>query len=102
MYVWLGKQSQPPILSVRVTPEKTIREVDGQFYVPFTLTNKGGETVESVHVTAELETGNSVKEQSEQEINFLSSDESQEGAFIFKENPKKGKLALQVKSYKLP
>jgi uncharacterized protein (TIGR02588 family) len=100
LYVWLGKQRQPPVLSV--THEKTIREVDGQFYVPFILTNKGGETVESVRVLAELEIKNGNKEQGEQEIDFLSSGEIQEGAFIFSKNPKNGKLNLRVISYKLP
>jgi uncharacterized protein (TIGR02588 family) len=100
LYVWLGKQKQPPILSV--TYEKKIREVDGQFYVPFILTNKGGETVESVRVLAKLEMNNSFKEEGEQEIDFLSSDEVQEGAFIFSKNPIKGKLTLRIISYKLP
>lgn len=100
LYVWLGQQRQPPILSV--THEETIREVDGQFYVPFILKNKGGETVESVRVIAELETNNGIKEQSEQEIDFLSGEETQEGAFIFSKNPKNGKFNLRVTSYKLP
>lgn len=100
LYVWLGQQRQPPILSV--TYEKTIRQVDGQFYVPFILKNKGGETVESVRVIAELETTNGVKEQGEQEVDFLSGGEEQEGAFIFNKNPQNGKLSLRVTSYKLP
>lgn len=100
LYVWLGQQRQPPILSV--TYEKMIRQVDGQFYVPFVLKNKGGETVESVRIVAELETSNSMKEQGEQEIDFLSGGEEQQGAFIFSKNPKNGKLNLRVTGYKLP
>lgn len=99
LYVWLGQQRKPPILSV--TYQNEIRTVNGQFYVPFTLTNKGGETVESVRVLAELKT-NSDKEEGEQEIDFLSSGEEQEGAFIFSKNPMQGKLTLKVTSYKLP
>ncbi len=100
LYIWLGQQRQPPNLSV--THAKMIRQIDGQFYVPFTLKNKGGETVESVRVSAELETNNSVKEQGEQEIDFLSGGEEKEGAFIFTKNPKYGKINLRVTSYKLP
>jgi uncharacterized protein (TIGR02588 family) len=99
LYVWLGQQRKPPILSV--TYQNEIRTANGQFYVPFTLTNTGGETVESVRVLAELET-NSGKEEGEQEIDFLSSGEEQEGAFIFSKNPMQGKLTLKVTSYKLP
>lgn len=99
-YVWLGKERQPPVFSIKT--ENTIREVDGQFYVPFSLINKGGETVESVRVAAELEINSSLKERGEQEIDFLSSGEVQEGAFIFSTNPEDGKLKLKVESYKLP
>jgi uncharacterized protein (TIGR02588 family) len=100
LYVWLGQQRQPPILSI--TYKKEIREVNGQFYIPFTLTNQGGETVESVRVFAELEMNNRSKEQGEQEIDFLSGSEEREGAFVFSKNPRQGKLTLRVTSYKLP
>jgi uncharacterized protein (TIGR02588 family) len=100
LYVWLGKQSQPPILSV--TYEKTIRESDGQFYVPFVLSNKGGETVESVRIVANLKMSSSIEESGEQEIDFLSSGEVQNGAFIFSKDPAKGQMTIRVTSYKLP
>jgi uncharacterized protein (TIGR02588 family) len=100
LYVWLGQQRQPPILSA--TYKKEILKVNGQFYVPFTLTNKGGETVESVRILAELETNNSSKEEGEQEIDFLSGGEEREGAFIFSRDPTQGRLTLKVTSYKLP
>jgi uncharacterized protein (TIGR02588 family) len=100
MYVWLGKQNQPPILSIAY--EKTIRESDGQFYVPFVLENKGGETVESVHIVAKLKTNNGIEESGEQEIDFLSSGEVQNGSFIFSKNPSKGQMTIRVTGYKLP
>jgi uncharacterized protein (TIGR02588 family) len=100
MYVWLGKQSQPPILSIAY--EKTIRESDGQFYVPFVLENKGGETVESVQVIAKLNINNEIEESGEQEIDFLSSGEVQNGSFIFSKNPSKGQMTIRVTGYKLP
>jgi uncharacterized protein (TIGR02588 family) len=100
LYIWLGKQSQPPILSV--TYEKTIRKSEGQFYVPFVLLNKGGETVESVRVVAKLKMSNGIEELGEQEIDFLSSGEVQNGAFVFSKDPKKGQMNIRVTSYKLP
>ncbi|NJM75820.1 MAG: TIGR02588 family protein [Acaryochloridaceae cyanobacterium RU_4_10] len=100
LYIWLGKQSQPPILSV--TYEKTIRKSEGQFYVPFVLLNKGGETVESVRVVAKLKMSNGIEELGEQEIDFLSSGEVQNGAFVFSKDPKKGQINIRVTSYKLP
>jgi uncharacterized protein (TIGR02588 family) len=100
LYIWLGKQSQPPILSV--TYEKTIRESDGQFYVPFVLKNKGGETVESVRIFATLKMANGIEESGEQEVDFLSSGEVQNGSFIFSANPTKGKINIRVTSYREP
>ncbi len=99
-YTWLNDENQPPILSV--TNKQTIREIDGQFYVPFEVINTGGDTAESVQIIAELQINDKVVEIGEQQIDFLSRNETEEGAFIFSKNPKQGKLILRVSSYKLP
>jgi len=100
VYNWLTKKHEPPIISVtRNTP---IRESKGQFYVPFTVTNTGGETAESVQIIAELRVNGEVLESGDQQIDFLSSGETQEGAFIFSRNPSQGQLIVRSSSYKLP
>lgn len=100
LYNWLTKKHEPPIISVtRNTP---IRETQGQFYVPFTVTNTGGETAESVQIIAELRVNGEVLESGDQQIDFLSSGETQEGAFIFSRNPSQGQLIVRSTSYKLP
>lgn len=100
-YTWLDeRQQRPPILSVLNT--ETIRAAEGQFYVPFTVTNSGGKTAESVQIAAELRVGGAISEAATVEINFLSNDEKAEGAFIFSRDPRQGKLTLRVASYKLP
>ncbi|MEH1914305.1 TIGR02588 family protein [Nostoc sp.] len=99
-YTWLNEKNQPPILSV--TQKQTIREINGQFYVPFEVVNSGGDTAESVQIMAELLINGKVTETGEQQIDFLSSGESEEGAFIFSHNPRQGQLNLRVGSYKLP
>ncbi|MEA5627929.1 TIGR02588 family protein [Nostoc sp. UHCC 0251] len=99
-YTWLNEKDQPPILSV--TKKQTIREVDGRFYVPFEVENSGGETAESVQIMAELLINGKVTETGEQQIDFLSSGETEEGAFIFSHNPRQGQLNVRVSSYKLP
>jgi len=100
LYNWLTKKHEPPIISVtRNTP---IRETKGQFYVPFTVTNTGGETAESVQIIAELRVNGEVWESGDQQIDFLSSGETQEGAFIFSHNPSQGQLIVRTSSYKLP
>jgi len=100
LYNWLAKKQEPPVISVtRNTP---IRETQGQFYVPFTVTNTGGETAESVQIIAELRVNGEVLESGDQQIDFLSSGETQEGAFIFSRNPSQGELIVRSSSYKLP
>ncbi|MEG4312163.1 MULTISPECIES: TIGR02588 family protein [unclassified Microcoleus] len=100
LYNWVTKKQEPPVISVtRNTP---IRENQGQFYVPFTVTNTGGETAESVQIMAELRVNGEVVESGDQQIDFLSSGETQEGAFIFSRNPSQGELIVRSSSYKLP
>ncbi|MBD2690462.1 TIGR02588 family protein [Anabaena catenula] len=99
-YMWLNEKNQPPILSVH--KKQMIREIDGKFYVPFEIVNTGGETAESVQIIAELQIADKVVETGEQQIDFLSDGEKEEGAFIFSQNPRHGQLTVRVASYKLP
>ncbi|MFN6513088.1 MAG: TIGR02588 family protein [Nostoc sp. CreGUA01] len=99
-YTWLNEKNQPPIISV--SKKEAIREINGQFYVPFEVANTGGDTAESVQIIAELLIEGKVTESGEQQIDFLSSGETEEGAFVFSQNPSQGKLNLRIASYKLP
>ncbi|MDZ7959133.1 MAG: TIGR02588 family protein [Aulosira sp. DedQUE10] len=99
-YTWLNDKNQPPVVSV--INKQRIRQIDGQFYVPFEVVNKGGDTAESVQIMAELEINGKVSETGEQQIDFLSGGETEEGAFVFSQNPNQGKLTIRVASYKLP
>jgi len=98
LYDWLSAKKQPPVLEVRSEPT---RVAQNQFYVPFKVTNTGGDTVEMVQVTAELRVKGEV-EAGEQQIDFLAGDETEEGAFVFSRDPRQGELILRVGSYKLP
>ncbi|QLE54480.1 TIGR02588 family protein [Nostoc sp. TCL26-01] len=100
-YVWFNDKNQPPILAV-TKKQQMIREINGQFYIPFEVVNTGGQTAESVQIIAELEIGGKVIETGEQHIDFLSDSEQEEGAFIFSKNPNEGKLTVRIASYKLP
>lgn len=97
---WATQQKRPPVLQLDRNGE--IRETEGQFYVPFEVSNVGGETVESVQVIAELRVNGEVEESGDQQIDFLSEGEKEEGAFVFRRNPRQGELTVRVASYKLP
>lgn len=96
---WITQSQEPPILSVRA---ETMRVTNGQFYIPFTVENTGGDTAESVQVVGELRRGEQIIESGEQQIDFLASHEQQSGAFVFTQNPQTGRLSLRVASYQLP
>ncbi|MEW6495029.1 MAG: TIGR02588 family protein [Cyanobacteriota bacterium] len=97
---WRTQENKPPVLSVTYPSE--IRQAPGQYYVPFEVINKGGETVESVQIIAELRINGEVEESGEQQIDFLANGEKEEGAFVFTRDPRQGKLTVRVASYKLP
>lgn len=99
-YLWISdRQQQPPILGVNYTE---VRQRNDQFYVPFNVINAGGKTAASVQVVAELRIDGVVVERGEQIIDFLSSQEEAQGAFIFTRNPQEGELTIRVASYRRP
>jgi uncharacterized protein (TIGR02588 family) len=97
-YTWITGDTNPPILSVSTAK---IRQVNQQYYVPFTLTNSGGKTANSVEVEAQLVTPE-ITQLGRQQIDFLSRQETQSGEFIFDRDPQTGKLTVRVTSYQEP
>ncbi|NJR37557.1 MAG: TIGR02588 family protein [Leptolyngbyaceae cyanobacterium CSU_1_4] len=99
-YLWLGKRGEAPPNPILVI--KPVQKLSGQFHVPFELTNQGDNTAASVQVVAELRLTDILTETGEQQIDFLSSQETESGAFIFSQDPRKGTLTIRVASYKSP
>ncbi|WP_319419625.1 TIGR02588 family protein [Pleurocapsa sp. FMAR1] len=99
-FAWITGDNNPPILAIAT--ESKIREINQQYYVPFTVSNSGGETAESVEVTASLLLDNKIAETGRQEIDFLSRQEKRSGEFIFTRDPQQGELIIRVASYKSP
>ncbi len=99
-YSWLAGEDQPPVLTV--SQNSATRQAKGSFYVPFSIRNTGSKTAESVQVTAELRINGQVQATGEQQIEFLSAGETEEGAFVFNRDPSQSELTLRVASYKLP
>lgn len=100
LFVWATESNQPPVLMLEQGGE--IRVMQGQFYVPFIVKNTGGGTAEAVHLVGELRVNGHLEEAGDQEIEFLSRGEQEEGAFVFSRDPRQGDLRLRVASYKLP
>ncbi len=99
-YLWVRDRNQsPPTLQV-LTDSAEQRETS--YYVPFTVTNIGGTTAETVQVIAELRVNNEIVEWGEQSIDFLSREEAVTGAFVFLRDPSEGELTVRVASYLIP
>lgn len=98
-YVWITGDTNPPILSVTTSG---VRQVDQQYYVPFTISNVGGETATAVEVVAKLSIASETIETGRQQVDFLSRQEQRSGEFIFSQDPQLGELVVRVASYKLP
>lgn len=99
VYCWVREENRPPILSVSLEPQQ---QIEGQYYLPFTVKNSGDQTAESVEIIAELTLKDDLKESGNQHIDFLSSGETTSGAFVFSRDPQQGVLVTRVASYKHP
>ena len=97
-YTWISGDTNPPALSLSTSQP---RQVDRQYYVPFSVTNSGGKTAHSVEVVARLTT-QSETQTGRQQFDFLSRQESQSGEFIFDRDPSQGTLIIRVASYQEP
>jgi uncharacterized protein (TIGR02588 family) len=100
IYTGINDKQQPPLMSI--TQKQITFKGNSQYYVPFEIENQGDETAESVQILAELKINNQIAETGEQQIDFLSSREKEEGAFIFTQDPRQGQLKIRVASYKSP
>lgn len=99
-YSWWNGETNPPVLAVNLAPG--VRQEQGHYYIPFAIKNTGGGTAEAVQIIAELRFNGEVVEAGQQQIDFLSGGEVQEGVFIFQRNPQQGNLEIRAASYKLP
>ena len=98
-YLWVTGDTNPPILSVTTAK---VRQIDRQYYVPFTVVNSGGETANLVEVVARLASDSATIETGTQQIDFLSRKEERSGEFIFSRDPRQGELSVRVASYQQP
>lgn len=100
LYDWLLSQNRPP--AFQVEPIGEVQMIQSQYYLPFAITNTGGNIARSVQVVAELHLSHEPDETGEQQIDFLSGGEQKRGSFIFNHDPRTGELILRVASYRLP
>ena len=101
--IWASARTGTDPASITVVPHpEQVRESDGHYYLPITITNTGGLTAQDVTVTGELNTGEPQPETAEVTINFLAGDESERAELVFTTPPDEGELTVGVTSYLEP
>ena len=98
-YTWISGDTKPPVLSIETFET---RQVNKQYYVPFTVSNSGGTTANLVEVEAQLSIPSEDLQSGRQQIDFLSRQETHSGEFIFTKDPQLGELKIRVTSYQEP
>lgn len=95
----VGDTSGPALPTVVKTGP--VEQSKGKWLVPVEIRNEGGETAESVQITASFEAGGETIE-ADQEVEFLAKGESAEVVFVFDQDPAGGKLDVRVAGYAAP
>lgn len=98
-YTWITGDTNPPVLSIKTFET---RQVNNDYYVPFTVNNSGGKTANSVEVEALLSIPSEDPQIGRQQIDFLSRQETHSGEFIFTKDPQLGELNVRVTGYQEP
>lgn len=97
-YVAITLGTSPPQIKVAVGKAAP----DGEYFrVPVTVHNQGDQTAEGVNVEVESQQ-NGETETAEFEVPFLPRHSEREGAVLFKNDPRKGKLKARVLGYQKP
>ncbi len=97
-YVSVTGGNELPIVEARPLPEE-IRHEGESYYLPVSVTNRGGRTAEEVLIMAELVTGDGSTEETEFTLDFLAGGETREGTAVFTTDPLSGELTIDVASF---
>ena len=81
-----------------VTVERIAQLEDG-FHVEVSIENTGGAAVEAATIHAEITDGDTVVEEADFDIDWLSPGETMNGAAVFEEDPHDHELTVVVASY---
>jgi uncharacterized protein (TIGR02588 family) len=97
-YVSMTGGSEAPIVEAKPL-ETEIRHEGESYYLPVSVTNRGGRTAEEVLIMAELVTGDGSTEETEFTLDFLAGGETREGTVVFTTDPLSGELTVDVASF---
>lgn len=91
VYDFVAVGNDPPL--IHVEPDySALRQEEGHYYLPITVTNQGGQTAEDVTIHFVLQPPDSPSESTDVTIRFMAPGERAAAALIFRTNPATGTL----------
>jgi uncharacterized protein (TIGR02588 family) len=100
-YVSINGGNEPPIVEAKPLPAE-MRHEGESYYLPVTVTNRGGRTAQEVLIQAELVGGDGSSEETDFTLDFLAGGETREGTVVFTTDPSTGELTIAVASFQSP
>jgi uncharacterized protein (TIGR02588 family) len=100
-YVSINGGNEPPIVEAKPLPAE-MRHEGELYYLPVTVTNRGGRTAQEVLVQAELVGSDGSTEETDFTLDFLAGGETREGTVVFTTDPSTGELTIAVASFQSP
>ena len=100
-YLFLNEGDKPAIIEVTPMLSAT-RQVNGTYYVPVEVTNRGSRTVEQLRARVVLMNAQGQLETAEIEFDFLASGATDQAVVVFGDDPSGNTVTGQVVSYLVP
>jgi uncharacterized protein (TIGR02588 family) len=98
--VWEGTRTGvPAAFEARIEP---VRESEDLYYLPLTVTNTGGESVQGLGVSLELFDGDTIVERSSATIDWLPEGSSRQVVVILDRDPRRYRPVVGFEGYQVP
>ena len=99
IYQQLSLGQRPPDPQMQLGPPEAH---EGYFAVPVTVTNRGDETIESVHLQVVLQLPGGESEQGEFDLAYLPRHATRQAWVTFRRDPREGKMESRILGYQKP
>jgi uncharacterized protein (TIGR02588 family) len=100
-YEHVAGPTRPPTIDARPRLDAA-RTAGGEYYLPIDITNRGNLTAESVRIRVSLATDQGRQETAEVSVQFLAGGATARGTAVFREDPSRGQVAVNVLSLQEP
>jgi uncharacterized protein (TIGR02588 family) len=101
VYQYLVGGTRPPLVVVTPQLDAIRREADA-YYLPVEVVNRGDKTAEDVRVLLSLSSDQGARQSAELGVDFLAGGETARWTVVFREDPSRGRLTVDMLSFLEP